>query len=127
MLNLIFIMIYKIFIKYFIKYFIFIYYMSCNIHYDDIIFSVYKVSRINNNNIYYVFIGNTDKKIDNILKKLEQRKNITKDEVKILIQYYPNDYMNWVNIVKQKIKIVFLPHKIYIDDTLNEIRKKIFV
>jgi hypothetical protein len=100
--------------------------MSCNIKYDNIIFSVKKISRFNNTE-YYIFIGTVDKDIHEILLKLENRKNINKDEVIILKKKYPNDYNDWINVVKGKYKIKFIPNKIYIDDSINEIRKKIFI
>ena len=49
--------------------------MSCNIYYDDLIFSIQKVSNFNTKE-YYVFIGERDNNILQILKKLEDRKNI---------------------------------------------------
>ena len=100
--------------------------MSCNINYDNIIFSIQKISRFNNTE-NYVFIGTTNEIIANILLKLEDRKAIIGDEVKILRKTYPDDYNDWINMVKNKIKIKFIKNKIKIDDTISEIRKKIFV
>jgi hypothetical protein len=99
--------------------------MACNIHYEKIIFSIFKKSRINNE--YYVFIGDVEENIRKILNKLENRQNIYKEEVSVLKNKYPNDVMNWVKIVKDKIKIYFLPYQIQIDDTISDIRKKIFI
>ena len=98
--------------------------MLCNLQYDNIIFNIHKISRIDQE--YYVFIGNVEENIYNILKKIENRKNIIKEEVKILIENYKDYYINWIKIVKQKIKIKFIPIKIQIDDSLSDIRKKIF-
>lgn len=100
--------------------------MSCDIKYDNIIFSVQKKSRFNNTE-NYVFIGTVDSIIYNILLKLENRKGINKEEVLLLKKTYPNDYNDWINIVKDKIKIKFIQNKIHIDDSINEIRKKIFI
>ena len=100
--------------------------MACNIKYEEIIFSIQKMSRFNNTE-YYVFIGETNNEIDNILKKLEKRDNIQSNEVKILKAKYPKYYEIWINVVKKKIKIKFINSKIQIDDTINEIRNKIFV
>ena len=58
---------------------------------------------------------------------MEKRENIIKDEVSLLKKTYPNDYLDWINMVKQKIKIKFVPCKIHIDDTVNDIREKIFI
>ena len=100
--------------------------MSCNIKYEDLIFSIQKVSRFDLKE-YYVFIGNTDQSLSNIFKKLENRQGISKDEVLLLKKVYPEYYFQWINIVKNKIKIKFIPHKIHIDDSINEIRNKIFI
>lgn len=110
--------------KFLYKYLLYIY-MVCNIHYDKIIFSIFKKSKINNE--YYVFIGEVEENIRKILNKLEKRENIYKEEVLLLKNKYPNDVMNWIKIVKDKIKIYFLPYKIQIDDTVSDIKKKIFV
>lgn len=100
--------------------------MSCNIKYDDLIFSIQKVSRFNTNE-YYVFIGDTDQSLSNIFKKLENRQGINKDEIILLKKNYPEYYTGWINIVKNKIKIKFIAYKIHIDDSINEIRNKIFI
>ena len=100
--------------------------MSCNVKYDDIIFAIYKKSRIGKDE-YNVFIGKVDEKIDIILKKLEKRANIAKEEVLVLKLAYPQYFIEWINIVKNKIKIKFINIKINIDDTISEIRKKVFV
>jgi hypothetical protein len=100
--------------------------MSCDIKYNKYIFCIQKESRFGAIE-YYVFIGNVENDIYNILKKLEDRKTILANEVKLLKKLYPNDFNSWINIVKQKIKIKFINNKIQIDDSLNDIRKKIFV
>lgn len=104
--------------------------MACNIPYDKVIFSVQKISRIGNG-IHYVFIGNVEKDILEILKKFEERKKgdkISGDEIKILkSKYLKDDVDTWTNTIKDKIKIKFIKEKIHIDDTISDIRKKIFI
>jgi hypothetical protein len=100
--------------------------MSCNIEYEKFIFSIHKKSRFNNDK-YYVFIGIVENNIKKILNKLENRENILKEDLILLKNKYPNDFMSWINIVKEKIKIKFINNTIRIDDTINEIRNKIFV
>lgn len=99
--------------------------MSCNIYYEDIIFTICYVKR--NENKYYVFIGKVNNDIKIILEKIENRKNISSSEVIILKKTYPKYYMDWINIVKERKKIKFIDVKINIDDTINDIRKKIFI
>ena len=101
--------------------------MSCNISYDNLIFSIHKLSKNEKINDYYVFIGKTDENIKKILNKLENRLNIPKEEVLLLKNNYKDYYLDWISIVKKKIRIKFIPVKIEIDDSINEIRKKIFV
>ena len=100
--------------------------MACDIKYDNIIFSVYKKSRFNNNEVY-VFIGVVEEKIKKIFDKLEKRETIIKDDILLLKDKYPHEFMDWINFVKSKIKIKFINNKIHIDETISEIRKKIFV
>ena len=99
--------------------------MSCNIYYEDIIFTICYVKR--DENKYYVFTGKVNSDIKIILEKIENRKNISSTEVILLKKTYPNYYMDWINIVKDKKKIKFIDVKISIDDTINDIRKKIFI
>ena len=100
--------------------------MSCNIAYDNLIFAIHKISKINPDT-YFVFIGKIDNDLRPILNKLENRANIDKKEVILLRDNYSDYYLDWINIVKKKIKIKFIPYKIEIDDSINEIRKKIFI
>ena len=100
--------------------------MSCDVKYENIIFIIQKVSRTSKYE-YYVFIGNNSENVNNILKKLERRENISSDEVRILKNNFPNDYKNWIDLIKKKYKVFFIPNKIHIDDSISEIRKKIFV
>lgn len=99
--------------------------MSCNINYDNIIFSVEYVSKTERT--HYVFIGNVNIDIKKILDKIENRQKILKDEVLLLSKNYGKYYMNWINVVKNKIKINFIPYNIHIDDSLAQVRQKIFV
>jgi hypothetical protein len=100
--------------------------MACDIKYDNIIFSIYKKSRFNNDEVY-VFIGIVEEKLKKIFNKLERRETIVKEDVLLLKDKYPYEFMDWINFVKNKIKIKFIDNKIRIDETISEIRKKIFV
>jgi hypothetical protein len=102
--------------------------MSCDVKYDDIIFTIYKKSRISKDE-YNVFIGKVNNNIENILKKLEKREGvITKDDQIILKKTYPKYFNQWIQIVKNKnIKLKFIFIKIHIDDNISDIKKKIFV
>jgi len=98
--------------------------MVCDIYVENPFFSIYKKSRVTD--IYYVFVGKVDKEIYTILLRFEKRESLSKDMVKKIKSKYPNDYLKWIDIVKKKIKIKFIQGLICIDDTVNELRKKIF-
>ena len=101
--------------------------MTCNIQYNFPIFSVEKVNR--DKREYYVFIGTVSEEISNILHKIETRKNIKTEEVRILKTNYPNEFLNWIKVAKEdkNINIKFINNKIYIDDSIREIKNKIFI
>ena len=102
--------------------------MTCNIEYYTPIFSVEKTDRQKNRE-YYVFIGTVSEEINNIIHKIENRKNIKTEEVRILKNNYPNEFYNWIKVAKEdkNIKIKFIKNKINIDDTIREIKNKIFI
>jgi hypothetical protein len=100
--------------------------MSCNIYYDKLIFCVQKVSNFNIKE-HYVFIGDVDINIKNILTKIENRIDIKKEEVIILKNNYKDYYLDWIDIIRKRNKIKFVESKINIDDTILNIREKIFV
>ena len=108
--------------------------MSCNINYEDLIFSVQKMYRSDKNGYdigeYCIFIGNLDESIEKVLNKLEKREKglvITKDDQILLKKYFSDYYIDWINLLKKRVKLRFIANKIHIDDTISEIRKKIFV
>jgi hypothetical protein len=102
--------------------------MSCNISIEKYIFSVEKVSRLGIKKfIHYVFVGDVSPDIEKVLKKLENRQNLKQKDVDILQTNYKKYYTSWINVVKKNIKIVFVKCKIQMDDTIEEIKKKIYI
>jgi hypothetical protein len=102
--------------------------MSCNIYLDEYIFSIEKVSRLKKSTIHYVFAGNYDNTFEKIFKKLENRENIPSTDLKLLKSKYNDYYRKWIAIVQEnKKKIKFIKSTIRIDDSINEIKKKIFI
>jgi hypothetical protein len=98
--------------------------MVCDIYVETPFFSVYRRSR--KDDVYYVFIGTVSKEIQAILRRLEKRESLSKEMVRQLRELYPNDYLSWIDVVKRKIKIQFIYGRICIDDTVYELRKKLF-
>jgi len=107
--------------------------MSINLknEYDDIIYSIEKVSPNPNNKerTHYVFIGEIEDNIYELLKKIENLQSITGTDAKILRNKFQKYINKWAKIASQKkiYKIRFIKNKIQIDDSISNIRKKIFV
>ena len=102
--------------------------MSCNIHVDEYIFSIEKVSKLKKSTIHYVFVGDYDNTFERIFKRFENRENIPSEDIKLLKTKYKDEYKKWIAIVQEnKKKIKFIKSTIRIDDSINEIKRKIFV
>ena len=99
--------------------------MLCNLFYETPIYSIEKVSR--KETISYIFIGKVKKEVREILDLFEKKKSITKDKLSILKKEYPNDLKSWIETVKSKTKMKFLEERIWTDDSIQEIRQKIFI
>jgi hypothetical protein len=93
--------------------------------YENEIFKIVRVNRLKKNLITYIFVGNQDKEIKIILTHLENDDKLSEKEYSILKQHFKSNYQY---IIKHKTKIIkFIYHGIYVDDTIQNIRKKIFV
>lgn len=102
--------------------------MSCDINIDNYIFSIEKVSRLGlKYTIHYVFVGTVEPEYEAIFKKFENRSEIQSSDVTLLKKKYKNYYLDWVKVVKEKKTIKFINATIRIDDSINEIKKKIYV
>ena len=102
--------------------------MSCNIHVDEYIFSIEKVSKLKKSTIHYVFVGDYDNTFERIFKRFENRENIPSGDIKLLKTKYKDEYKKWISIVQEnKKKIKFIKSTIRIDDSINEIKRKIFI
>ena len=107
--------------------------MSCDINIINYIFSIEKVSRYNLDKdnykppIHYVFIGDIESEYKNIFEKFEKREEIKSSDVTLLKNKYKDYYLDWVKVVKDKKQIKFINSTIRIDDSINEIKKKIYV
>jgi hypothetical protein len=102
--------------------------MTCNIKYFNPIFTIEKINR-NKNREYYIFIGTISEEINNIILKIENRRNIKTNEVRILKNNYPIEYKEWIKIAKddKNTIIKFIKNKINIDDSIRELKNKIFI
>ncbi len=98
---------------------------SCNIFYETPIYSIEKVSR--KETVCYVFIGKVSNEIRQVLDLFENKKSITKDKLAVLKKAYPKEIKSWIETVKSKTKMRFLEERIWPDDSIQEIRQKIFV
>ena len=101
--------------------------MSNNIDIKEKIMYIEKISKINRN--VYIFVGIRDEKIKNILKNFESEKykKITdKTEQELLKKNFSNELGIWSRYVNEKVKIKFIYNYIKLNDSLNNIKKKIF-
>ena len=104
--------------------------MSCDIKIEHIIFQIEKIWRTIDkiNREIYIFVGNTNDKIKIVLDKLEKKTSIrSEQELNILKNNYSKYYKNWIKYLKDNIKIKFIYESINIDDSIGDIRKKIFI
>ena len=93
--------------------------------YENEIFKIVRVNRLKKNLITYIFVGNQDKEIKTILTHLENGEKISDKDHSTLKAHFKSQYSL---LVKHKTKIIkFIYHGIYVDDTIQNIRKKIFV
>jgi hypothetical protein len=91
------------------------------------IYNIYNVVLINRKNIknIFVFAGNFDNKISQIFRKIEKNTTLSKDDDNILKNTYQSQYK--FLFPKQKYNsISYINDFIYNDDSINNIRNKIF-
>ena len=113
--------------------------MSCDIKINHIIFEIEKIKRLpesikdNFQKDLFIFIGNNlSPSLKKIIEKLNKKENPKTSELNELKNFFPNYYENWLNYMKdlkhKKISsLLFIFHSIYLDDSINDIRKKIFL
>lgn len=95
--------------------------MTCMIHSKNLYFTLNKVSR--NEQIAYIFIGNIKPSIKDKLEILEKGKNIKLDKS---LDEYKEYIKTWNEFIKKNVKIKFIYDLIEINDSIGNIRKKIF-
>ena len=93
-------------------------------NYDGIIFKVVRVDRLKKKLFTYIFVGEQEKEIKDILYNLESKKTLNQKETNILKEKFKN-YFN-VLTKHKPIPFKFIYQRIYPDDTISMIRKKIF-
>ena len=93
---------------------------SCGISINSPIFNVYY------NKTYYYFIGHT-KNLNDIYRKIQNKKILTtKDKLKINKSNYKNELLK-CSRQSNSCNIEFIQCSLYLDDSIDIIRKKIFV
>jgi hypothetical protein len=91
--------------------------------YENEIFKIVRVNRLKKN-VTYIFVGNQEKEIKTILTHLENGEKISEKDHSILKEHFKSNYQYIVKNRTKTIKIIY--HGIYVDDTIQNIRKKIF-
>ena len=96
--------------------------MSCDYKIIIPIFNV--IQRTRTNRKLYVFIGNMTDETKKICKKITDKQKINKTETLHLKKMYGDYYKLW--LACEKYSVEFVNDKIYLDDTISIVRKKIF-
>ena len=92
------------------------------------IFNIYLKSRFEKK--FYILIGSVDdipNAMRNIINNIENKVKLTKSDNSYLKKNYNKYYKYWFSIIKNNIDIKFIFHKIYIDNSIEDIKKKIFI
>ncbi len=92
------------------------------------IFTVHVRTRLKEENKnYYVFVGPQNDEVMDILRRLGLESKMKKPHEKIIRDIFGNLLDTWFDWIKKRNKIHFIPNFIKMDDSLNEVKKKIFV
>lgn len=92
---------------------------KCGIYKSDPIFIVNLLTRLENKQ--YVFIGTYPSELESIINKLEKGNKLTDKENKLLKEHYSSSEY-WHKLKNP----TFIPERIYIDDSIDTIKLKIF-
>lgn len=92
---------------------------NCGIYRNDPIFIVNLLTRLENKQ--YVFIGKYPSSLDGVINKLEKGNKLTDNDKKQLKELYPSS-TNWDKLKNP----TFVLDRIYSDDSINNIKLKIF-
>lgn len=96
---------------------------KCGIYKKDPIFTVHLLTRLEDR--YYIFIGNVHSDLSETVAKMERGAKLTKKEIEILTGRY-KEGKRWIQIA-EKNKIQFVNDQIHMDDTIANIKNKLFV
>jgi len=106
-------------------------YMSCDIKLTSPIYRVIYTSLVNKSKKIYIFVGEiNDKDINNILKKVQFKNKLTVNEINTLKNCNIENLYKIVfpyTTIKNKEDIIFINDRIRDDDTINTLKKKIFI
>ena len=96
--------------------------MICDINYTNPYFTIEQVSRKYRKR--YGFVGKLDNEMKIILDKLVTDKSISSKDEKRLEDVFGATSKSWVHL-KSNISFRYIEDKIYLNDTLNEIKNKV--
>jgi hypothetical protein len=105
--------------------------MACQLMLHKPIFIIHPMTRlVEKNTKYYIFVGSQNPDILEILQRFGLERKIKKEnDSKIQEIFGKKVYDSWKDILKKgkNNKLYFIPNLIRMDDSLNEVKKKIFV
>ena len=93
-------------------------------YYTNEIFKIVRVDRLKRHTLTYIFVGEQAREITNILYNLEKDGTISAKDNTTLKTHFGKNYS--IIAKNRTAKIKFIYQRIYTDDTLSMVRKKIF-
>ena len=96
--------------------------MICDINYTNPYFTIEKVSRKIRKR--FAFVGKIEQDIKSILDKLKNKEKIDSKYENILQKKFGETSKSWYNL-KSNTEFYYIEDKIYLNDTLYEIKKKV--
>ncbi len=93
-------------------------------YYKDEIFKIVRIDRLKRNVMTYIFVGDQERDIKEILYNLESKGSISAKDDKNLKEHFKNNYSLIMKHRTPKFKFIY--QRIYADDSISAIRKKIF-
>jgi hypothetical protein len=102
--------------------------MSCFLHSIQPIFMIKNVSKTSKTNDIYIFVGPQPDNVKEKLEILSKEKKISKEVISFLKHTFGKDtFTTWIDFRTSKSNIHFIYHYIRLDDSIREIKKKIFI
>ena len=94
-------------------------------YYKDEIFKIVRIDRLKRNVMTYIFVGDQERNIKEILYNLESKGSISVKDDKNLKEHFKNNYSLIMKHRTPKFKFIY--QRIYADDSISAIRKTLLI